>query len=200
MKKEADEIVDPTPSIHTPRTEDTTSDPQTRVGQKTDPAIISLPSASNRAEPTERGQLAHRRATGPRTELGKQRSSQNAIKHGIFSEVTVLKDESRAKYESLLRELWETLRPEGKLEEILVEKLATILWRHRRVLVAEGDEIRKDYEFLGMDQQNQRLDRLLRYEASLERAFDRTLNQLERLQRMRHGQPVPPRIDFTVSS
>jgi hypothetical protein len=35
-----------------------------------------------------------------------------------------------------------------------------------------------------------RLERLLRYEASLERAFDRTLSQLERLQRMRLGQPV----------
>ena len=36
-----------------------------------------------------------------------------------------------------------------------------------------------------------RLDRLLRYEASLERAFDRTLNQLERLQRMRFAPARP---------
>ncbi len=44
-----------------------------------------------------------------------------------------------------------------------------------------------------------RLDRLLRYEASLERAFDRTLSQLERIQRLRRGQPVTPRIDVTLS-
>ena len=37
-------------------------------------------------------------------------------------------------------------------------------------------------------------DRLQRYEGSLERAFDRTLSQLERLQRLRLGQPVPPSI------
>jgi hypothetical protein len=43
------------------------------------------------------------------------------------------------------------------------------------------------------------LDRSLRYEASLERSFDRTLSQLERLQRMRLGQPVTPRIDVSVS-
>jgi len=43
-----------------------------------------------------------------------------------------------------------------------------------------------------------RLDRLLRYEASLERSFDRTLNQLERMQRLRRGQPVAPRIDVNV--
>jgi len=44
------------------------------------------------------------------------------------------------------------------------------------------------------------LDRLLRYEASLERSFDRTLSQLERLQRMRAGQPVLPELKVRVSS
>ena len=45
-----------------------------------------------------------------------------------------------------------------------------------------------------------RLDRLLRYSASLERDFDRTLSQLERLQRMRKGQPVPPTLNVNVST
>jgi hypothetical protein len=40
-------------------------------------------------------------ATGPRTELGKQRSSQNAIRHGIFSEAILLKGESQAGFDSL---------------------------------------------------------------------------------------------------
>lgn len=44
------------------------------------------------------------------------------------------------------------------------------------------------------------LDRLLRYSASLERTFDRTLSQLERAQRMRQGQPATPRINLDVSS
>ncbi len=43
------------------------------------------------------------------------------------------------------------------------------------------------------------LDRLLRYESSLERAFDRALSQLERLQRMRKGQPLPPQLDVKIS-
>jgi hypothetical protein len=37
------------------------------------------------------------------------------------------------------------------------------------------------------------LDRLLRYEASLERSFERTLSQLVGLQRMRLGQPALPK-------
>jgi hypothetical protein len=36
------------------------------------------------------------------------------------------------------------------------------------------------------------LDRLLRYEAALSRKIDRTLDQLERIQRMQMGQNVPP--------
>ncbi|MGA7792670.1 MAG: hypothetical protein WCA19_06480 [Candidatus Acidiferrales bacterium] len=43
------------------------------------------------------------------------------------------------------------------------------------------------------------LDRLLRYESTLERAFDRTLTQLERAQRMRKEQPLPPQLDIRIS-
>ena len=42
-------------------------------------------------------------------------------------------------------------------------------------------------------------DRLQRYEGSLDRSFDRTLSQLERLQRLRLGQPVLPALKVDVS-
>ena len=42
-------------------------------------------------------------------------------------------------------------------------------------------------------------ERLLRYEATLERAFERTLAQLERMQRIRKGQPVPRRLEVGLS-
>ena len=45
-----------------------------------------------------------------------------------------------------------------------------------------------------------RLDRLLKYRASIQRDFERTLNQLERLQRIRKGQPVPPTLNVNVST
>jgi len=45
----------------------------------------------------------------------------------------------------------------------------------------------------------QALDRLLRYETHLSREMDRILNRLERLQRMRRGQPLPPRLDVNIS-
>jgi hypothetical protein len=42
-------------------------------------------------------------------------------------------------------------------------------------------------------------DRLVRYEAHLSREIDRTLSQLERLQRMRRGQPVLPPVKVDLS-
>lgn len=98
------------------------------------------------------GDLAARRGpTGPRTALGKKRSSQNAIKFGVFSRASLLKGESRLEYQRLLEGLWTNLQPVGKLEEILVEKLASISWRYWRLLIAEGAEIRKSSDFLETD-------------------------------------------------
>lgn len=99
----------------------------------------------------EAGQPVRRGPTGPRTEVGKKRSSENALKFGIFSRATLLPDESLSEYKSLLEDLWVTRQPVGKVEEILVEKLASIIWRNRRMLVAEGAEIRKHSEFLETD-------------------------------------------------
>ncbi len=87
-------------------------------------------------------------ATGPRTQRGKQKSKSNALKHGIFSKVVLLKDEPQAEFDSLLRGLRNDFKPEGTLEGVLVENLATSLWRKRRLLIAEGAEIRKGTEFL----------------------------------------------------
>jgi hypothetical protein len=99
----------------------------------------------------EGGKPTRQGPTGPRTELGKKRSSQNALKFGIFSKATLLKGESRSEYQSLLEGLWKTWEPKGKHEELLVEKLASIIWRYRRYLVAEGAEIRKCSRFLEFD-------------------------------------------------
>ena len=43
------------------------------------------------------------------------------------------------------------------------------------------------------------LDKILRYETTLDRQFQRAVNQLERLQRMRKGETVPPPLAMEVS-
>ncbi|MGO9590056.1 MAG: hypothetical protein ACLP3K_08450 [Candidatus Acidiferrales bacterium] len=95
------------------------------------------------------------KASGPRTAAGKQRSKYNARKHGIFSQEIVLKDESRSQYESLLAGLLDYFEPIGFLEEMLVEKLATLLWRQRRLLVAENAEIHRGAELIECEKVSQ---------------------------------------------
>jgi hypothetical protein len=92
-----------------------------------------------------------RKATGPRSEIGKKRSSRNATKFGIFSRATLLESESRAEYEALRAGLWKSKQPRNEFEEILLDKMVSNLWRQRRVLIAEAAEIRSNSEFLEFD-------------------------------------------------
>jgi hypothetical protein len=86
-------------------------------------------------------------ATGPRTPCGKQRSKYNAIKHAIFSSVARLKGESDSELNSLVAGLRKYFQPIGTLEAILVDKLATLFWRLRRLLIAEAAEIQTGITF-----------------------------------------------------
>jgi hypothetical protein len=65
----------------------------------------------------------------------------NAMKHGILSKLTVLAHEDHAEFDDLLAALVEEHRPTGMTERHLIEELATIIWRKRRVLLAEGAKI-----------------------------------------------------------
>lgn len=65
----------------------------------------------------------------------------NAMKHGILSRVAVLAHEDHAEFDDLLTALIDEHRPTGMTERHLIEELATIIWRKRRVLLAEGAKI-----------------------------------------------------------
>jgi hypothetical protein len=97
------------------------------------------------------GQSAIRKSTGPRTAQGKERSKLNAFKHGLFSKAVLLRGESGGEYLSLLDGLLEDLQPQGKLETTLVENLAVLLWRKRRLFQAESAEISEKIDFMKYD-------------------------------------------------
>ncbi len=65
----------------------------------------------------------------------------NAMKHGILSRLAVLAHEDHAEFADLLAALLDEHRPGGMTERHLIEELATIIWRKRRVLLAEGAKI-----------------------------------------------------------
>lgn len=101
---------------------------------------------------TEENNSARKKSGGPRTPLGKTRSKFNARKHGIFSKFVVLEGESQAEFDSMWDGLRQSFLPVGTFEEGLVEVLADIWWRRRRVLQAERAEIQLRSEFLEWDE------------------------------------------------
>jgi hypothetical protein len=62
----------------------------------------------------------------------------NALKHGVLSRHVDLPHEDRREFDDLLAALVMEHQPGGATELHLVEELAGILWRKRRVLMAEG--------------------------------------------------------------
>ncbi|MEX2159964.1 MAG: hypothetical protein WEB04_11240 [Dehalococcoidia bacterium] len=70
---------------------------------------------------------------GPKTPQGKARSSQNAVKHAIYSPVAVIPDiESPAERKRHRDGLFEYYLPQGYGEELLVSRLDSLSWRMMR--------------------------------------------------------------------
>ena len=84
-------------------------------------------------------------STGHKSDVGKETVSQNAVKHGIFSQEVVISQrdgkENQNEYELLILQLNDTLQPIGKLEELLVEKIGVNYWRMRRLMRYETEQI-----------------------------------------------------------
>jgi hypothetical protein len=72
----------------------------------------------------------------------------NALRHGVLSRYTVLPWEDEQEYRAVLDALVAEHAPEGPTEEHLVEELAGIIWRKRRMRMAEAalfrEELRSD--------------------------------------------------------
>lgn len=142
-KKEAEEPKTQQQDSSTPLTSaPANADPQQGVIQEPlcdkKQFFVSEPVKTERVE-----EPSSRKSTGPRTSQGKQRSKFNALKHGFFSKAVLLEGESATEFKSFLNELRQDRQPQGKLETVLVEYLAVLLWRRRRYLEAERAEISK---------------------------------------------------------
>ncbi len=67
----------------------------------------------------------------------------NAVKHAVLSRYTVLPWEDASEYEGLFSALIEEHMPEGPTETHLVEEVAGIVWRKRRLRSAEASAMRE---------------------------------------------------------
>jgi len=94
---------------------------------------------------------ARRRATGPRTRQGKERSKKNALKHGFFAKAVLLPGESQADFDALLAGFRDRHQPADAFEDHLVETLVVNRWCRRRVFIAESAEIQLRVKFIEWD-------------------------------------------------
>jgi len=77
-------------------------------------------------------------STGPRTESGKQRSSLNALRHGLTAASALLPSEDPAAFESHRRGFFDEYQPATPTESHLVHELIDTSWRLNRIPLLEA--------------------------------------------------------------
>jgi hypothetical protein len=159
---------------------------------------------------SESARINGAKSKGPITSEGKAKSSKNALRHGLTAEFAVLGHESEDDFRLLFDSYLDRYHPADAIEMELVHSMAIARWRLRRIGNLEtdlfdnelavsqddiddafdeiGDQARFAFIFKKLAGESRALDLLIRYEASLNRAYDRASKQLDLLQSSR---PLP---------
>jgi len=136
------------------------------------------------------------KSSGPRTDAGKARVSRNATRHGLCNTMPVMSDEDRAQFEEMLNDLNEEHQPNGTTEVLLVYKMAAAFlnsWR-ANILLTERLDINDTQD------DSKQVALMLRYYNTADRAFNRNLQDLRKLQKERQKEEigsVPPITQIT---
>jgi hypothetical protein len=169
------------------------------------------PTNSNHQPPITGGHLRSvinranaQHSTGPRSAIGKQHSSLNAITHGLTSQSPVLPAEDLAAFNSHAQAFFDEYQPKGATEKQLVHDLAATSWRINRIPTLERDllmlhatapagSINVDLPDLktclavedALRRQERSLANLSVHGNRLSRQFHKTLDQLREIQAVR---------------
>jgi hypothetical protein len=130
------------------------------------------------------------KATGPRTAAGKQRSSQNALTHGLTAASPVLPSEDRAAYEDHRRGFFDEYKPATLTESQLTQEMADTSWRLNRIPLLEAalldraanppsEQARIDFDIVDA---HRALATLGLHYTRLSRQFQKTLDKLREIQ------------------
>lgn len=135
---------------------------------------------------------------GVKTDEGKAVSKYNALKHGILSKQILFEGEDENELLALEKRLRAELSPSTEIELLLVDKIASNIWRLKRALSFEKDDVIFTSDYDGTVGLKADADRFFRYETMLERSIYKALHELERIQAKRNGEKVPPPIALDI--
>ena len=146
----------------------------------------------------------------------------NALKHGLLSKEVLIDGESKKTLEELGRRLRYELAPATEMENVLVDRIVSSVWRLKRAIGIESQYIEAEFDSCKEDSWNgtERSDaqawhrvvagefrgggpwlNLMRYETAIEKQIYKALHELIRLQAARMGEkpPAPIAIDVDIS-
>jgi hypothetical protein len=153
---------------------------------------------------SETARLNGAKSRGPKTPEGLEASSRNAIKHGFTSKsIIVLDCEDPTEFHMILNDFFTTYQPASVAERDVVEEMVAARWRIRRMWTVEtcmlNAEIRNQRikidttdssvhlaaAFRTLAEDSPALALTSRYEARLQRIYDRAHRTLRELQQNR---------------
>src|SRR6266446_3379212 len=153
------------------------------------------------------------KSRGPTTDEGKEKSSRNSLKHGLTAgNGNILLDcEDPGQFDEVLNKLFGIHEPATPAETDLVEEMVACRWRTRRMWTIEtgllnaeilnqqsktdtpDPNIHLTMAFRSLTDDSRSLALANRYEARLQRLYDRAYKTLRELQQTRKSEPTPPR-------
>jgi hypothetical protein len=156
------------------------------------------------------------KSRGPTTDEGKEKSSRNALKHGLTaSNGNLLLDcEDRTQFDETFNKFLGIHEPANPAEKDLVEEMVAARWRIRRMWTIEtglfnaeiltqqsnpGDpDIHLSMAFRVLADDSRSLALANRYEARLQRQYDRSYKTLRELQQARKLEPPEQPQNFQI--
>ncbi len=158
---------------------------------------------------SESARINGAKSHGPKTEAGRKRSSQNALKHGLTAQTLVLPTEDPAEFHQILSSYLDQFQPDGPAESDLIHEMVAAKWRLQRLAIIETQLYIESMEhaeenadrplspaeslaaaFTWLASSNS-FNVLQRVESRLERTYSRALRNLIQLQRLRQSADPP---------
>ena len=159
----------------------------TRQGRNISSSAPSLRATDSDAQRAAINRANSLHSTGPRTQPGKQRSSLNALRHGLTARTAVLPTEDPAAYQRHIQQFLDEYAPATPTETQLVHEIANTAWRLNRIPSLEAELLSQDPNPETLIPQ---LATLGLHGSRLSRQFQKSIDQLRDIQAERRHQEI----------